>query len=150
MRIIGIDLGKVNSQLSERDESGKELRNERFASSREGLTEVLAGGKARILVEAGTPARWVAELATSLGHEVIIADPNFLPMYVDRTSKRKKTDKRNSSPHPVYPRGGSDVSAGLSARIGRYGPVPSRCALRAARSQARGSRPLSFAVSSTV
>jgi len=97
MRIIGIDLGKVNSQLSERDASGKELRNERFATTRERLKEVLAGEKARILVEAGTPARWVAELARSLGHEVNVADPNFLPMYVDRNSKRKKTDKRDAS-----------------------------------------------------
>jgi transposase len=97
MRSIGIDLGKINSQFSERDEKGAEVTNQRFRTTRECLEERFSGEKARFLLEAGTPTRWVARVLVSLGHEVVVADPNYLPMYVDKKSKRKKTDKRDAS-----------------------------------------------------
>jgi len=98
MRIIGIDLGKVNSQVSERDEKGEEKRNYRLTTTREALKKALGEGeRAKVLIEAGTPARWVASCLREMGHEVVVADPNFLPMYIDAKSKRKKTDKRDAS-----------------------------------------------------
>jgi len=36
---------------------------------------------ARILIEASTESEWVARYLEELGHEVIVADPNFAPMY---------------------------------------------------------------------
>jgi transposase len=97
MRIIGIDLGKINSQVSERDERGEEVRSVRVQSDRASLVETLSGPKARVLIEAGTPARWVANCLREAGHEVVVADPGYLPMYVDLKSKRKKTDKRDAA-----------------------------------------------------
>lgn len=97
MRIIGIDLGKINSQVSERNEDGKEVDNDRVRTNRESLVKKLAGPKARVLIEAGTPARWVARCLREAGHEVVVADPGYLPMYVDLKSKRKKTDKRDAA-----------------------------------------------------
>src|SRR5207249_2950900 len=51
--------------------------------------------RARILVEASTESEWVACHLESLGHEVVVADPNYAPMYATR-SRRVKTDKRDA------------------------------------------------------
>jgi len=50
---------------------------------------------ARIVIEASTDSEWVARCLESLGHEVIVADPNFAPMYATRTRK-VKTDRRHA------------------------------------------------------
>jgi transposase len=98
MNIIGIDLGKVNSQVSVRDESGKEIMNERVATKRAVLEAFFEGApRGRILLEASTATDWVARCLREQGHEVVVADPNYLPMYVDHKSKRKKTDKKDAS-----------------------------------------------------
>ncbi|MET1083524.1 MAG: transposase [Burkholderiales bacterium] len=51
--------------------------------------------KARVLIEASTESEWVARCLEELGHEVIVADPNFAQMYATR-SKRVKTDRRDA------------------------------------------------------
>jgi transposase len=51
--------------------------------------------RARILLEASTESEWVARHLEGLGHEVIVADPNFAPMYATR-SRRVKTDRRDA------------------------------------------------------
>jgi transposase len=48
-----------------------------------------------MLLEASTESEWVARHLELLGHEVIVADPNFAPMYATR-SRRTKTDKRDA------------------------------------------------------
>ena len=35
----------------------------------------------RILLETGTESEWVAQALEAAGHEVIVADPNYAPMY---------------------------------------------------------------------
>jgi len=69
----------------------------RIRTSRERFTAVLGEqASARILVEAATESEWVAQHLAALGHEVIVADPNFAPMYATR-SRRVKTDRRGSN-----------------------------------------------------
>ena len=51
--------------------------------------------RARIVIEASTDSEWVARCLEALGHEVIVADPNFAPMYATRTRK-VKTDRRDA------------------------------------------------------
>ena len=51
--------------------------------------------RARILIEASTESEWVARCLEALGHEVIVADPNFALMYATR-SRRVKTDRRDA------------------------------------------------------
>ena len=50
---------------------------------------------ARLLLEASTESEWVAQTLEALDHEVIVADPNFAPMYATR-SRRVKTDCRDA------------------------------------------------------
>jgi transposase len=51
--------------------------------------------RARILIEASTESEWVARCLERLGHEVIVGDPNFAPMYATR-SRKVKTDRRDA------------------------------------------------------
>src|ERR671939_1614937 len=94
MDFVGIDLHKTSSQLCILSEDG-ELTERRIKSTREAFNEMFAGRPpARILVEASTESEWVAQHLESLGHEVIVADPNFGLMYGHR-SRRVKTDRRD-------------------------------------------------------
>src|SRR6266511_3751621 len=95
MDTIGLDLHKRESQLCILAEDGT-VQERRIVTSRERFTAVLGNRlKARILIEASTESEWVAQHLESLGHEVIIADPNYAPMYATRT-RRVKTDKRDA------------------------------------------------------
>jgi len=50
---------------------------------------------ARVLLEAGTESEWVARSLEQLGHEVIVADPNYAPMYA-RRQRTVKTNRRDA------------------------------------------------------
>lgn len=59
------------------------------------MTQVFAlRPRMRILLEASTESEWVAQHLEQMGHEVIVADPNYAPMYGQR-SRRIKTDRRD-------------------------------------------------------
>ncbi len=92
---IGLDLHKRETQICILTADG-ELIERRIATTRERFTAVLGNRPpARILVEASTESEWVARHLESLGHEVIVADPSYAPMYATR-SRRVKTDKRDA------------------------------------------------------
>jgi transposase len=60
------------------------------------LAEELSGHvKMQVLMEAGTESEWVARCLEGAGHHVVVADPNFAPMYATR-SRRVKTDRRDA------------------------------------------------------
>jgi transposase len=95
MDIIGLDLHKRESQLASKADDGT-ITERRIVTSRERFTAVLGDRpRARVLLEASTESEWVARHLESLGHEVIVADPNYAPMYANR-SRRTKTDKRDA------------------------------------------------------
>ena len=95
MDTIGVDLHKRETQLCIGQVDGT-ITEQRIVTSRERFTAVLGHRPpARILVEASTESEWVACHLESLGHEVIVADPNYAPMYATR-SRRVKTDKRDA------------------------------------------------------
>ena len=95
MDTIGLDLHKRESQLCILQEDGG-VTERRIVTSRERFAAVLGGrARARVLLEASTESEWVARWLEGLGHEVIVADPNYAPMYATR-SRRVKTDKRDA------------------------------------------------------
>lgn len=96
MHYIGIDVHKMQSQICILDEQGAVSYETRVPTTRPDLADVLrAYLPARIVIEACTPAEWVARHLESLGFEVIVADPSFAPMYATR-DKKLKTDKRDA------------------------------------------------------
>ncbi len=94
MEYGAIDLHKKESQIRIVGESG-EVLDRRVATTPERFTALFWGRPPmRILVEASTESKWVAQHLETLGHEVIVADPTFAPMYSER-SRRVKTDRRD-------------------------------------------------------
>lgn len=95
MEKIGIDVHKVSTQVCVLTEDG-EYAEWRIRTDRESLSKAFAQRpRARVLLEASTESEWVAQHLEVLGHEVIVADPNFAPMYASR-SRKVKTDKRDA------------------------------------------------------
>ena len=95
MQHIGIDLAKTASQVCLLTEDG-ELIERRIPTTPEHFARLLAArAPSRVLIEASTESEWVALHLEALGHEVIVADPNFAPMYATR-SRRVKTDRRDA------------------------------------------------------
>jgi transposase len=92
---VGIDVHKNQSQVCILTEEGERIeRSVRTERSR--LRERFGGRlRSRILIEASTESGWVARCLEEAGHEVIVADPNFAPMYATR-SRRVKTDRRDA------------------------------------------------------
>jgi transposase len=48
-----------------------------------------------MLLEHSAEREWVARSLEGLGHEVIVADPNFAPMYATR-ARKVKADRRDA------------------------------------------------------
>lgn len=94
MEYAGIDLGRPYSVVCCLE--GNHKMSRKFRLDRAGLDRIFEGrGRYRVLVEASTESEWVARHLESLGHEVIVGDPNFEPMYIER-NRRVKTDARDA------------------------------------------------------
>lgn len=90
-----IDLHMRYSQIRIVDAEGRVLREQRVPTSRERLVGVFSGyGPMRILLETGTESEWVAQALEAAGHAVIVADPNYAPMYGE-IRRKVKTDRRD-------------------------------------------------------
>lgn len=90
-----IDLHMRYSQIRIIDDAGVVQRDQRVVTSRERLAQAFAGqGPMRILLETGTESEWVAQALEAAGHEVVVADPNFAPMYGE-LRRKVKTDRRD-------------------------------------------------------
>jgi len=90
-----IDLHTLHSQIRFVDDDGVLVEDMRIPTTRDRLTSVFSGrATMKVLLEASTESEWVAQHLESLGHEVVVADPNYTLMYATR-SRRVKTDKRD-------------------------------------------------------
>jgi transposase len=107
---IGIDLHKRESQICMERADG-ELIERTIQTTRDRFAAVLGGReRARILVEASTESEWVAQCLEALGHEVIVGDPNYAPMYPERR-RRVKTNRRDAR------------TLATACRLGAYRPA---------------------------
>ena len=92
-----IDLHARYSQIRILDEDGRVVCEQRVVTSAERLVSVFAGhGPMRVLLEAGTESEWVAQALEGAGHAVIVADPNYAPMYGE-IRRTVKTDRRDAA-----------------------------------------------------
>jgi transposase len=90
-----IDLHMRASQIRIIDDAGVVQRDQRVPTTRERLIQAFAShGPMRILLETGTESEWVAQVLEAAGHDVVVADPNYAPMYGEST-RRIKTDRRD-------------------------------------------------------
>ena len=90
-----IDLHMRYSQIRIIDAEGRVLRAQRVLTSCDRLAQAFSGyGTMRVLLETGTESEWVAQGLEAAGHAVVVADPNYAPMYGELTRK-VKTDRRD-------------------------------------------------------
>lgn len=90
-----IDLHMRYSQIRIVDAAGVVLREQRVPTTRERLIQACARPEPmRILLETGTDSEWVAQALEGAGHAVVVADPNFAPMYGE-LQRKVKTDRRD-------------------------------------------------------
>jgi transposase len=93
---IGIDVHLRESQICVLHEDGT-LTQQRVATRPDRLAAVVGPlGPAQVLLEASGQSEWVAATLEDLGRglTVIVADPNYAPMYPGR--RRIKTDARDA------------------------------------------------------
>jgi transposase len=90
-----IDLHTKHSQVRIVTAEGTVVLERRIVTRAEQFATVFGGReRMRILFESSTESEWVATCLEGLGHEVVVADPNYAPMYGMRT-RRIKTDRRD-------------------------------------------------------
>jgi transposase len=95
MEYGAIDLHTKRSQIRIVTANGGVVLDRKIETTRAALTAVFDGrARMRILVESSTESEWVAQHLEGVGHEVIVADPNFAAMYASR-SRKVKTDGRD-------------------------------------------------------
>jgi len=117
MEYIGIDVHKNQSQICILTEAG-DFIEKRIRTEGKRFEEVLGGrAKAKVLIEASTESEWVARCLEELGHEVIVGDPNYAPMYAER-SRRVKTDgtcqESCVSPGPAADHSASNLASNMA------------------------------------
>jgi transposase len=97
MEYVAIDLHLRRSQFRIGLQDGTVVKDGKCDTTRADFTRVFgARAPMRILVESSTESEWVAQHLESLGHDVIVADPNYAPMYGSR-SRKVKTDGRDTA-----------------------------------------------------
>jgi transposase len=95
MEYGAIDLHMKKSHIRIVTEDGSVVWKGRVETRREAFAKVFGGrARMRILVESSTESEWVAQTLEGLGHEAVVVDPNYAPMYGTR-NRRIKTDERD-------------------------------------------------------
>jgi transposase len=91
---IGMDLGDKSSRycVMEADQVVKESS---VATTKKGLVQTFGSmRRSRIAMEVGTHSPWVSRLLSSLGHEVIVANPRQLQLITQSSRKDDKVDAK--------------------------------------------------------
>ena len=95
MEYGAIDLHLRHSEIRLVTAAGDVIDERRISTTADALRKTFgARAPMRVLLESGTESEWVAQTLEGCGHEVIVADPNYLLMYAER-NRRIKTDRRD-------------------------------------------------------
>lgn len=90
---MGMDLGDRYSELYVLDADGTEIETGRVRTTPAGLERWFGGRpRARVVLEAGTHSPWASRLLTTLGHEVIVANPRKLRLIYANPGKADRVD----------------------------------------------------------
>lgn len=114
-RTIGMDLGAGKSAFCILTPDGKRREEGELPTRQLEMQTFFAfQPPSRVVIEASGPSRWVAEVATSCGHEVVVANPREFRLIAESHRKTDRNDARiladfgqirPSLLHPVQLRG---------------------------------------------
>lgn len=103
---IGLDLGDRVSRAVVLDTDGEWLEERRVRTTPQAMATAFDGHRgSRVVIEVGSHSRWISELLTRQGMEVIVANPRRVRLIAQNT---KKTDRQDAE---------------LLARLGRVDPT---------------------------
>jgi len=90
---IGLDLGDKFHHLFALRYDGEVVADERIRNTKESLVKHFDSfPAARVVVEAGGQSQWISEFLSTLGHEVIVANPTAL----GSKKQRRKNDRKDA------------------------------------------------------
>lgn len=102
---VGIDVGDRYSHLCILENDGEGVREERIRTTTAALTRALATMRGvRLVLEVGPRSPWLSRMFSTLGHEVIVANPRQVALIA---RSRRKTDRSDAE---------------MLARLGRFDP----------------------------
>lgn len=94
-RTIGIDLGIRKSAFCIVSPAGERLVEDELKTAQPEMRSFLQSQpSSRVVIEASGPSRWVAELATSCGHDVLVANPREFRLICESHRKTDRNDSR--------------------------------------------------------
>ena len=94
-RTIGIDLGSRSSAYCTVEPSGERIEEGTLATRKPDMHAFFSSEpSSRIVIEASAPSRWIAELATSCGHAVVVANPREFRLICESHQKTDRNDAR--------------------------------------------------------
>ena len=92
---IGMDLGDKASRYCVLDAAGEVIKEGSVATTRKAMAERFGSRtRCRIALEVGTHSPWVSRLLSSLGHEVIVANPRQLQLITASSRKDDRVDAK--------------------------------------------------------
>lgn len=95
VKVVGLDLGDRFSQACGVDAEGGRVVERKVATTAAGLEKFFkALPPSRVVLEAGTQARWVSDLLTEIGHEVKAVQPRKMRRIYENESKSDVVDAR--------------------------------------------------------
>lgn len=90
---IGCDLGDKKTAVCVLDDDGNVTERGVIKTTRPGFKVFFEGRKASLVVlEVGTHSRWVSQLITALGHDVIVANARKVRLIYGSTTKHDRFD----------------------------------------------------------
>ena len=94
-RTIGMDLGSRTSSVCIVDPAGERVREGVLKTTKVEMAAFFEEQPAsRLVIEASGPSRWIAELAKSKGHEVVVANPREFRLISESHRKTDRNDAR--------------------------------------------------------
>jgi transposase len=94
-RTIGMDLGSRTSSFCTVDPSGKRLQEGDLKTTKLEMEAFFKSQPtSRVVIEASSPSRWIAELAASSQHEVVVANPREFRLICESHRKTDRNDAR--------------------------------------------------------
>jgi transposase len=90
-----MDLGDKTSRYCVLNSQGEVVKEGSAATTRKGMAQTFGSmPRSRIAIEVGTHSPWISRLLSSLGHEVIVANPRQLKLITESSRKDDKVDAK--------------------------------------------------------
>lgn len=92
-RTVGLDLGDRKTHICVLDSAGEVVVETTASTTRPGLSGWLSRQpRSRVVLEASTHSRWVSQLASELGFEVVVANPRKVKLIFGDHRKNDRLD----------------------------------------------------------